>query len=159
MVELVKDVPGYETLYSVSNLGKLFSTYKRGGELKLNPNSSGYINSILCKEGVRKNHYLHRLVAELFIPNPQNLLEVNHIDENKTNNHYTNLEWVTRQYNAEYTLAKYYLVTFPCGKTEVVYNLNRFCNEYYLSCGNMVNVAKGNIIHHKGFKCSYIEEK
>ena len=50
---------------------------------------------------LNQNKYVHRLVAELYIPNPDNLPEVDHIDTNKINNHYTNLEWVSRKENRD----------------------------------------------------------
>lgn len=53
-------------------------------------------------DGTKKHMYVHRLVAQAFLDNPQNLNEVNHKDENKLNNHYSNLEWCTRQYNNTY---------------------------------------------------------
>ena len=60
----------------------------------------------LFKNGEQKYYLVHRLVANAFIPNPFNYPEVNHIDENKTNNCVDNLEWCTRQYNHEYSQAK-----------------------------------------------------
>lgn len=65
--------------------------------------SLGYARvGLTFDDGTKKHMYVHRLVAQAFLDNPQNLNEVNHKDENKLNNHYSNLEWCTRQYNNTY---------------------------------------------------------
>ena len=101
-----KAIPGYEGLYEVSSEGKVRSLNYRGtGKvrvLKLSVNRYGYLQVHLCKEGKVKNYRVNRLVAQAFIPNPNNLPEVNHIDEIKTNNRVENLEWCDRQYNMSY---------------------------------------------------------
>ena len=118
-----KDVPRYEGLYLVSDEGQIISLSKkiktrnkygnievtrkakfikphlRGRELK-------YVAVTLTKNGKSKAHSLHRIVAEAFIPNPDNLEEVNHKDENPKNNCVENLEWCTHQYNIEYSKSK-----------------------------------------------------
>lgn len=102
--EVWKDVAGYEGLYQVSNLGRVRRFYKNGKEhqLKPQPCGFGYRFVILCKNGIRKQLLLHRLVAMAFIPNPGKLPEVNHKDEIKTNNCVDNLEWCARKYNINY---------------------------------------------------------
>ena len=66
--------------------------------------SCGYLIVTLCHEGVRKNKRVHRLIAESFIPNPQNKAHVNHIDGNKLNNTITNLEWNTPKENTNHSI-------------------------------------------------------
>lgn len=92
-----------ETNYEVSNTGKIRNrnTMK---ELKLNIQSAGYAQIGLWdqEERVSKRHMVHRLVAEAFIPNPENLPQINHKDENKLNNNVENLEWCTHEYNMDY---------------------------------------------------------
>ena len=94
MEEVWKDIPEYEGLYQVSNLGRVKSL-KREKFLKPNVDAYGYLCVDLYKN---KNHNfkrIHRHVAEAFIPNLENKPQINHIDGNKQNNNVNNLEWVT----------------------------------------------------------------
>ena len=108
--EVWKDVVGYEGLYKVSNKGNVYSVgrlnlrgRKIGGQiLKPLPNTSGYPQVTLYKDGKRKQKSIHRLVLESFVENPNNLPEVNHKDENPSNNELSNLEWCDARYNNTY---------------------------------------------------------
>ena len=116
MEEIWKDIEGYEGIYQVSNLGRVRSLdrtiiggaynspmFRKGTILKPQPKGyKGYVGLKLRKDGKSENVYIHRLVAKAFIPNPDNLPEVNHKDENKKNNRADNLEWVTRKENINY---------------------------------------------------------
>lgn len=103
----IKDYPEYE----VSNLGRV----RKGTKLRTKlPRSDGYRTVNI--EGLNK--YVHRLVAEAFLPNPQNLPCVNHKDENKSNNSVNNLEWCDYSYNARYS----YAVKVKCLETGKVYD-------------------------------------
>lgn len=106
-MERWKDIDGYAGLYQVSEEGRVRSL-KRGKRriLKSWLSGGGYLQVALWKGGKRKRFYIHRLVAEAFIPNPKNLPEINHIDKNITNNKVENIEWCDRQYNIEYSKAK-----------------------------------------------------
>lgn len=111
MLEIWKDVVGYEGFYQVSNYGKIRSmdreiTQKNGrkrfykGEIKsFAKDKDGYLIVCLNKEGKQKNHKVHRLVGESFIVNYENKPLINHIDEDKSNNHVENLEWATHYEN------------------------------------------------------------
>ena len=91
--------------YFISNLGNVYSDKLNCGNLKLlkaHLDSNGhYMNIILSVDGKRVYCLIHRLVAQAFIPNPNNLPEVNHKDKNKQNNNVANLEWCTRKENLE----------------------------------------------------------
>lgn len=106
MEEIWKDIEGYEGLYQVSNLGKVKSlNYNKTAKselLKLRKNTNGYTRVVLYKNRKAKDYQVHRLVAEAFIPNPNNYPIINHKDENKTNNRVDNLEWCTYLYNNTY---------------------------------------------------------
>lgn len=93
---------GYEKEYEISNLGNIRSKYRQGcktGYLKISDNGNGYMMVRLCKNGKPKKFYLHRLLAEAFIPNNENKPHVNHINEIRNDNHLQNLEWVTVKEN------------------------------------------------------------
>lgn len=89
-----KDIAGYEGLYSVSSAGKIYS---RKSEKFMSPKTDkdGYQVVTLVKDGKMRSFYVHRLVAQAFIPNPENKPTVNHLDENKSNNKKSNLQWAT----------------------------------------------------------------
>lgn len=98
MKEEWKDIEGFEGLYKISNMGKVFS-YKTSKELKPILQQTGYYHVTLCKNKKTFQRRLHRLVAQNFIPNPNKKPDVNHIDMNKSNNIISNLEWVTHEEN------------------------------------------------------------
>ena len=95
-----KTIEGYEQ-YEVSNEQGLVRNKKTGRILKQWKHKTGYLMVSLCKDGKKKNHSVHRLVAIMWIPNPDNLETVNHIDHNKENNNADNLEWMSRNNNAK----------------------------------------------------------
>lgn len=98
----MKDIKGYEGRYAITADGNVWS-YRSQKFLKNNVLPSGYVRVNLYDENQKpKIHYIHRLVAEAFISNPDNLPEVNHISEDKTDNRVENLEWCTREYNLNY---------------------------------------------------------
>lgn len=96
-----KDIEGYEGIYQISNLGNVKSLkYHKEKRIKSNKNRNGYLKIGLILNGKRKHISIHRLVAKAFIPNPNSLPEVNHIDGNKENNKVENLEWNNRKQNS-----------------------------------------------------------
>lgn len=104
--EIWKDIPNYEGLYQISNLGRVKSLPRkwspRENILKAEGEKEEYLHVSLWKDRISKHLYIHRCVAELFIPNPNNYTHVNHKDENKRNNTVDNLEWCTTKYNSNY---------------------------------------------------------
>lgn len=101
--EIWKDIEGYEGKYQVSNLGNIRSlNYNHTKIRKLYIDENGYKKITLSKNCKLKTLKVHRLVAQAFISNHNNYTEVNHIDENPSNNCVENLEWCTRSYNVNY---------------------------------------------------------
>ena len=105
MKEIWKEILGYEGLYEVSNLGRV-RNMRTGRILKPGPDKDGYLLVGLYKSGVRTTNKIHRLVGQAFLPNPQNLPQINHKDEDETNNAVSNLEWCDNKYNNNYSHAK-----------------------------------------------------
>lgn len=106
MEEIWKDIPGYAGKYSISNFGNVRSNqYGKKRILKPMRNAgryNGYLTVTLYNNSIGKKVKIHRLVAEAFLPNPNNLPIINHKDEDKTNNKVDNLEWCTKLYNNTY---------------------------------------------------------
>ena len=108
-----RDIKGYEGYYQISNMGRVKSlerTVRCGRGYKTIPekirkgkdNSYGYLQVGLSKDGRKKWYRINRLVAQAFLENPDNLPEVNHKNEDKTDNRVENLEWCSRSYNNRY---------------------------------------------------------
>ena len=110
MKETWKAIAGYEELYEVSDEGNIRSlNFNHTGKEKiLKPRKThrGYLQVLLYKDGKYKVMSVHRLVAQAFIPNPNNIETVNHKDEDKTNNSASNLEWMTNKDNVTYSQAR-----------------------------------------------------
>lgn len=118
VVEVVrKPIKGYEGYYEVDQFGRVYSVDRlipvddngrqynkvlRGKQMKQNMHSKGYKVVSLTKDGKTKTVFVHRIVAEAFIRNEDNLPMINHKDEDKTNNFVENLEWCTAKYNRSY---------------------------------------------------------
>lgn len=97
MKEIWKDIAGFENLYSVSNFGKIKSLKNN---IILNPDiSTGYARVCLYGDNYKKRLFVHRLVAEAFVPNVENKPLIDHIDTNPFNNVFTNLRWCTQKEN------------------------------------------------------------
>ena len=97
----MKDIRNYENMYAVTEDGRVWS-YKSNKFLKQTLLNRGYLQVELYNNGVGKKFLIHRLVAEAYLPNPDNLPQVNHKDENKQNNSVEKLEWCTEKENDNY---------------------------------------------------------
>ena len=94
-------IRGFEGLYSFTEAAQVYS-HKGNRFMSQRLRPDGYVAVSLYRNGKQKQYFLHRLLAQTYIPNPNNYPEVNHIDENKSNNDITNLEWCTHKYNSNY---------------------------------------------------------
>jgi len=110
----IKEIPGYEGIYSITNDGRVYAHPKTGSGAHLGKwlkpwlsfsrkrNKNTYLMVSLCMNNTKLKSLIHRLVAQAFVPNPNNLKIVNHKDGNKLNNHYLNLEWSTHGKNIKH---------------------------------------------------------
>jgi hypothetical protein len=118
MKENWQNIPNFESYYQVSNLGRVRGLDRiiidkngkkkriKGQIIKPQYATNGYLFIRPCKNGIKSNFLLHRIVAQMFISNPQNKQEINHKDFNKTNNVFTNLEWCTHSENHKHLFHK-----------------------------------------------------
>jgi hypothetical protein len=163
----INDFPGY----FITEDGKVYSakktkliSYKEGfvsyldynnlRELKQKINKKGYYTIHLQKDGKSYTKTIHRLVAETYTPNPNNLPQVNHIDENKLNNCATNLEWMNNQQNTSYSICRYIWKIEKVASKEIIecINLNQFCRTNDLDISVMRRTYTGKRKQHKGYK-------
>lgn len=166
-----KDIKGYEGLYQVSNLGRVKSLSRLKKNFNINTKmieiitlpekirkpqltKYGYYRIGLTKDCKQIYHSVHRLVAETFLDNPDNLSQVNHKDENKLNNRADNLEWCTAKYNANYgarnrKVAEKQYKQIKCIETKRVYkSLTEASDVTGISMGNISSVCN----HRIGYK-------
>ena len=155
--------------YEVSSHGRVRSlNYRHTGqvkELKQRNNGHGYLFINLCKNGKYKMCYVHRVVATMFIPNPYNKPTVNHIDEDKTNNHVSNLEWADMKEQVNYGTrtersAKAHGKRVLCVETNTIYDsIAQASRETGLSHGNICQCCKGQIYKTVGgFHWKYVDD-
>jgi hypothetical protein len=134
--QIWKDVIGYEGLYQVSNFGNIrsldrivkkpneISYIRKGKPCIQSKNNLGYMTVGLTVNNVKVNKYVHRLVAEAFIPNPNNYPQVNHINCDKTDNRIHNLEWCTNSQNQIHNIRE--KVKNACFMIEKIYKIKNY---------------------------------
>ena len=158
-VEIWKDIKGYEGSYMVSNNGNVKSIdrinycgyHYKEHILKQVVDRNGYCRVYLTKRAKTKCKLVHILVAQSFIPNPNNLPEINHKDENKANNCVDNLEWCTHQYNSNYGTRTSRIIPKTIDKTRTPvdqYDLNdNMIKEWYSmsEAARQLNIVQQNI--------------
>lgn len=113
MIEVWKDIDGFDGKYQISNKGRVKRNNNRfyQPEIILKTHlTNGYESVMLRKKGHKYNLYIHRLVATAFVDNPDNRSCVDHIDTNKTNNNYQNLRWCTRKENSNNPLTLQHMI-------------------------------------------------
>lgn len=180
MEEIWKDIKGFEGAYQISNLGRVKSLERYVPSSGKTPQkikekirktfstTAGYLYVVLSYNHIRKTALIHRLVAEAFIPNPDNLECVNHKDENKQNNIVENLEWCNYTYNNTYKSIHLRRNLDNVIRKVIQYDLDM--NEikrwdkisdvakYYNTCiTNIIKCCKGDRTHCCGFKWRYYE--
>lgn len=128
----MRDIKGYEGLYAVTSCGRVWS-YKSKRFLRSKKDGE-YFRLNLYKDGKQKTFLVHRLVAETYIPNPNGLETVDHIDNNTNHNWLSNLQWMTREDNTKKTKG----ITVKCVETGEVF-------ESYSAAARACNRAPGNI--------------
>ena len=111
------DIPGYEGLYAATSCGRIIS-YRTKKFLSPRKINSGYLRVALYKNGKVKDFLVHRLIAATYLDNPENLSQVNHKDEDKSNNSVQNLEYCDAAYNSNYSNAKKVI----CLETSKIFN-------------------------------------
>lgn len=166
MKEFWKEIKGYEGLYQVSNYGRVKSLYWNNERImKTAKGKDGYLLVQLWKNKKGKMYSVHRLVAQAFIPNPDNLPIINHKDEKPSNNHVENLEWCDYIYNNNYGTTKQRRADKQ-SKTVYQYNLKgEFVAEYPSTMeiqrqlgfnnGGIVACCNGKIKTAYGYKWTY----
>ena len=150
-----KSVKGYEGLYAVNENGRVFAfkrphCYRKAHYMTPAPDTHGYPMVCLCKNGKNTTRRVHRLVAEAFIPNPNALPEINHIDEDKTNCAAYNLEWCDHKYNINYgartekTCRPVSMYSCNMELIKTYPSLREACRDNDFRCpGNISNVLNG----------------
>ena len=169
--EIWKDIPNYEGLYQASNYGRIKSlsriiNHKSTGKviskekiLKSHTNY-GYKNVLLSKNNEKKYKKIHRLVAETFIPNPNNLPYINHTNENRSDNRVENLEWCDSKYNNNYgnhpNSRKKYIKCIETG--EIFLSARKAAEAYHTSHSCIARVCNGERKTTLGKHWEWIEE-
>ena len=155
-----RDIAGYEGLYAVSSLGEIYS-YHSMRIMKTRDNGRGYRMVGLHRDGQIKCLYVHRIVADAFLDNPDNLPEVNHKDANKSNNAVDNLEWVSSRQNYDHALennlyergadrrcsklteADVRYIKEHCVKFDPVFGIKPLAERFGVSSGTVESVVNG----------------
>lgn len=160
------NIEGFEN-YEVKPNGEVVNT-KTGKVKKLVKDKDGYLLVQLWKNGKLKSFRVHRLVAQAFIPNPDNLPCVNHKDEDKTNNNVDNLEWCTHDYNANYgtrnersskTKSKPVLQLMKDGSLVRVWpSASEVKKQLHFSQGHISECCRGKLQSAHGYKWCYMKK-
>lgn len=138
-------IPNYPK-YLINQDGQIYSTISQR-LLRPTKTAKGYYGVELHSKWAA----VHRLVAITFLTNSDNLPQVNHKDEDKSNNKLENLEWCSNQYNADYSFSKIHKFIDPNGEIVTIKNLAAWCREHNFNNSNFCNLAKGKIKSYKKY--------
>lgn len=171
MEEIWKNIQGYPN-YQISNMGNVKSlNYNNTGKEKmLKPSKTwdDYLMVVLYKDGKCKMHYVHRLVGQAFIENPNNYEQINHKNEIKTDNRVSNLEWCDRKHNINYGTHNKRVATSNtnhpnkskqvlCVETNIIYpSVNEVQRQLGFSRGNISSACNGRFKQAYGFHWRYV---
>ena len=157
MNEEWRDIEGYEECYQISNLGRVKSLkFNKDRILKPRKDKYGYLQVGLCKDGKVKRYLVHRLVANAFIPNSNNLEDINHINEIKTDNRLSNLEWMTHRDNIRYSKTKSVNQYTKDGRFVKTWDcIIEVQNQLGFGQGNICSCCQGKLKSSYGFKWFY----
>lgn len=174
-----RNIKGYENFYQVSSFGRVRSLdrivkskgnslqERKGRILRPNQDRYGYLKVVLQKNSHKKTKMVHRLVANAFIPNPNHYSQVNHKDENKTNNKAENLEWCTAKYNSNYGTrtkrtaskrSKPILQMTPEGQLIEYWPSAQVAGQYGFNNSDVTAVCRGRLRIYKGCRWVYANE-
>ena len=182
-----KDIEGYEGMYQISSYGRIKSIPRRTANgkckyeriLKQQTDKRGVKRIGLHNNYKKKTFQVHRLVAEAFISNPNNLPDINHKDENPSNNKIDNLEWCNKEYNNNYGSRNkkiseahkgtnnYNCVKVKCVTTNEIFDcMTEAANKYNISQAHITHCCQGKREHagkhpvtHEKLKWAYMPEK
>ena len=149
--------------YAVSNMGKI-KNVRTGKEIKQVENKNGYLMVSICQNGKKATFRVHRLVALMFIPNPENKEEVNHINGDKKNNCVSNLEWNTHKENdnhARKTGLKHdnkpiKITDLETGETNVFFSISEGARFFNLNNGVLSRALKHRNGKYKNLFLEYV---
>lgn len=169
---MYKAIKGYEGIYEVNELGKIRSLDRiveckdgstrkcKGKELKLKMDPCGYAVVTLSKNGVAKSFNFHRLVAETFVPNPDNLPQVHHLNHDRKDNRVENLKWVTRaeQIDEHWIAAKGTKLRVVGHGIDKIYNsASEVKRDLGVDITSAMKVAKGKFKQSKGYRIYFAD--
>lgn len=176
MNEIWKDIPEFEGIYQVSNMGRIKSLLRKSYSgrmlkerlLSPTPDTKGYVRVTLHKNKKAFHKSVHRIVAEVFIDGDISL-QVNHIDGIKTNNVYTNLEWCTNKENSDHAYNtglknkeilnkafKIRSIKLDTEQEQNHYSINQAAKDLNLYPSNILNVLKGKFKQSGGYMFEYL---
>lgn len=136
----MRDIKGFEGLYAVTSCGRVWS-YRSNKFLKAQTGYKGYLFVDLCVDGKHNPRRIHRLVAETYIPNPNNYETVDHIDNNKSNNCINNLQWMNRIDNNSKECPEQTPIRIRC-----IENGEEF--ESMMDCERKIGIPNSNLSKH-----------